>query len=216
MEIFCNRESLILSADRVVYWPAKRAVILADMHLGKTGYFRERGIPIPSTVMHDDLQRLSRVIDTFQPEKMIIAGDMFHHNYNADIDIFKYWRRQQTHTEFILVPGNHDKMLPIDYEKLDIRLAPELFSPGFFAIRHEPSAQPAQFEINGHLHPGCVIKGRARQALRLPCFVVTSSQVILPAFSLFTGLFTGFKTGSPASYYAIANDMVVKLNGGED
>ncbi|MCH5717444.1 metallophosphoesterase [Niabella hibiscisoli] len=96
--------------------------MLADMHLGKTGYFRSKGIPIPATVMDADLQRLSLLIDTYQPETIVVAGDMFHHDYNADIDYFAAWRQRYNTTGFVLVPGNHDKLLNIDYQALNIKL----------------------------------------------------------------------------------------------
>lgn len=208
MEIICNNELLILSADRAIYWPRKKTLILADMHLGKTGYFRARGIQIPATVMNDDLHRLSGLIEAFQPEKIIIAGDMFHHDYNADIALFKKWRDAHVNTVFMLVPGNHDKLLNIDYQDLDIRVTPKIFSAEPFVITHQPSENPLQFEINGHVHPGYIMAGKARQSLRLPCFVITEKQIILPAFSLFTGLYTGYAVSPSNKYYLIGKGTI--------
>jgi len=180
------------------------------MHLGKTGYFRSNGIPIPSTVMQSDLQRLSVLIQTYQPEKIIVAGDMFHHDYNADMAIFKAWRNRYAPIEIKLVPGNHDLLADIDYQDLNIRVTPDVYIEEPFVVRHHPSENPSQFEINGHLHPGYILSGKARQVLRLPCFVVTPHQIILPAFSLFTGLYMGYKPHSLAHHFIIVNDEVLK------
>lgn len=211
MEIIVQNEMLILSALRAVYWPRKKALILADMHLGKTGYFRSKGIPIPSAVLAGDLQRLSLLIDTYQPEVVVVAGDMFHHDYNADIDYFHTWRQLYNDVAFLLVPGNHDKLLNIDYLALDIQLTEKKHWLEPFTIVHEPGKNAGTFMISGHIHPGYTMAGRARQSLRLPCFIVGARQMILPAFSLFTGLYTGHQATEANSYYLIGNDAIFKM-----
>lgn len=211
MEIVVQNEVLILSALRALYWPRKNTLILADMHLGKTGYFRSKGIPIPSAVMADDLQKLSSLIHIYQPESVIVAGDMFHHDYNTDIDHFNNWRQQYQDTEFVLVPGNHDKLLKIDYDALDIRLTEKVHSLDPFTVVHEPGKNTDGFIISGHIHPGYTMGGRARQTLRLPCFIIGDRQIILPAFSAFTGLYTGYKGSDTDSYYLVGNDTIFKV-----
>lgn len=211
-QIICNNETLILSHCRAVYWPAQKALLLADMHLGKSGYFRSQGIAIPSTVMMDDLKRLSHLIHTHQPQKIIVAGDMFHHNYNADIEIFCQWRQQYAHIQIILVPGNHDKLLQIDYKKLGIEITDREFIYHPFTIIHHMKTSPdGAFTISGHVHPGYMLQGRARQQLRLPCYIVSSKHLLLPAFSAFTGLYTGYETPDENSYYVIGNEKVYSV-----
>ena len=46
------------------------------------------------------------------------------------------------------------------------------------------------FTISGHTHPGVSIKTKGKQRIKLPCYQVTKKQLVLPAFSLFTGLNT--------------------------
>ncbi len=41
-------EDLVLLAERAVFWPAKKALFVADFHLGKAASFRSAGIPLPS------------------------------------------------------------------------------------------------------------------------------------------------------------------------
>lgn len=211
MEIIVQNEVLILSALRAIYWPRQKALILADMHLGKTGYFRSRGIAIPSTVLADDLQRLSLLIDTYQPERIVVAGDMFHHDYNADINYFANWRQQHSAIELVLVPGNHDKLLNIDYQALNIKLTEKKHWLEPFTIIHEPAKSSDTFMISGHIHPGYTMAGRARQTLKLPCFIVGHQQIVLPAFSLFTGLYTGHQNIETNCYYLIGNDSIFKV-----
>ncbi|HMR84042.1 MAG TPA: ligase-associated DNA damage response endonuclease PdeM [Niabella sp.] len=209
MEIICNKELLVLLVERAIYWPRKQVLFLADMHLGKTGYFRSRGIPIPSTVMTDDLKRLAMLIETYQPRTIIVAGDMFHHDYNADIHLFKQWRESFADIDFVLVPGNHDKLMHINYEALGIRLTGKdhVMEP-FFITHHDMKDSENGFVISGHIHPGYIITGKARQSYRMPCFIVSAHRMVLPAFSAFTGLYTGYDISPSDKYYLIGNETI--------
>ncbi|GAB3421579.1 ligase-associated DNA damage response endonuclease PdeM [Niabella aquatica] len=212
MEITCNNETLVLSKHRAVFWPRKQVLFLSDMHLGKTGYFRSQGIPIPSTVMTGDLRRLSVLIETYQPQTIVVAGDMFHHDYNADIHIFKQWRASYFGTDFVLVPGNHDKLMNIDYDALDIRLTEKKYIIEPFLITHQHAGDRENgFVISGHIHPGYIITGKARQSSRMSCFIVSDHYMILPAFSFFTGLYTGYEVSPSNKYYLIGNDTIFCL-----
>jgi metallophosphoesterase superfamily enzyme len=55
-------------------------------------------------------------------------------------------------------------------------------------LLHEPFGNENEFVISGHLHPGVMLKGTGKQRLLLPCFVVGSNRIILPAFGSLTGL----------------------------
>ena len=67
-----------LTTDRTMFWEEERALIVSDLHFGKTGHFRKSGIAIPPSVYKEDLQRLIIQIQYFQPRELIIVGDMFH------------------------------------------------------------------------------------------------------------------------------------------
>lgn len=212
MEIICKGETIILSSARAAYRPATKTLILADMHLGKTAYFRNSGIQVPSTIMLDDLQRLSVLIQTFQPKEILVVGDMFHHNFNADILLFKAWREKYNDILFTLVPGNHDKLIKIDYQQLGIQLTPPKYLSGNFLFEHETKEiTNDHFSISGHLHPGYVMGGRARQHLRLPCFIYSPKHLVMSAFSMFTGLYTGYEVQEDNSYYVIGGNDIYCL-----
>lgn len=213
MEIICNNELLVLSVKRAIFWPRKKILILADLHLGKTGYFRSKGIPIPSTILWDDLKRISILIQTYQPKEIIVAGDMFHHGYNSDIKIFRQWRQNHLGINIVLVPGNHDKQLPIEYDSLGIQVTPDVHMHDAFTIVHQlPKAPSMQsFFISGHIHPGYKMEGRARQSMRLPCFIVAKTYIVLPAFSAFTGLDTSQHEEEGYNYFLIAGEKIIQM-----
>ena len=208
-EIIFGGENLILSPLLAAFWPAQKMLILADLHLGKSAYFRKNGIAVPSTVMIDDLKRLLLLIQEFNAETILVAGDMFHHNYNADISIFKKWRSENDLIKILLVPGNHDKLLEINYRDLNITLtAGRHFINPFFFEHETKNISNENLHISGHIHPGYLMEGKARQSLRLPCFIQTEQQLILPAFSSFTGLHTKHEAMAPGTFYVVGGEQI--------
>ena len=213
LEISLQKENFILSAGRALYWPAEKALIIADLHLGKTAHFRAHGLAIPATVLMEDLNRLAELIAEFQPQKLIIVGDMFHQkNINTDIEYFRQWRFLFTELEIILIRGNHDKLKPEVYEELNIKTHQTLSLQGIDFIHEDTSKDQVGYTISGHLHPGVMLKGKGKQALKLPCFVVSKHQLILPAFSIFTGLYTAYCINE-CDFYAIAEGDLFKMKG---
>lgn len=211
-EIFCSGEKLWLSAHRAVYWQKEKMLIVADLHLGKTAYFRNKGIAIPSSVMVEDLKRLSALINEFNPDTLLVIGDMFHHNYNADIELFSNWCQQLNGLRIKLVPGNHDRLLEIEYEKLCIDITSLNYIQHAFLFTHEMKrANTKYFTLSGHLHPGYAMEGKGKQALRLPCFIKSNNHLVLPAFSAFTGLYVGYEKQDDHQYYVIAGNAIYEM-----
>ncbi|MFN2458161.1 MAG: ligase-associated DNA damage response endonuclease PdeM [Chitinophagaceae bacterium] len=97
-----------LSATRSLFWEEQKALILSDLHLGKTGHFRKAGIAVPQNVLKNDMQRFIEVVQHFQPEKLIIVGDLFHSDANKELELFSKWRNDLKDVQFYLVKGNHD------------------------------------------------------------------------------------------------------------
>lgn len=66
------------------------------------------------------------------------------------------------------------------------------------------------FTISGHIHPGVSIKLPPNKHLRLPCFWVSAQQIILPAFSKFTGL-DSRKMSEEYDCYALHEEIILPL-----
>ena len=81
-----------LSPQRCVFWEEEQALILSDLHFGKTGHFRKHGIAVPQTVFQEDMQRLVEQIAYFKPKQIIAVGDLFHSRANKEMDLFIKWR----------------------------------------------------------------------------------------------------------------------------
>ena len=188
-EIIFSGEKLLLTNQRIIFWESQKTIILSDLHIGKAAHFRKSGIAISSEILVDDLKNLELLILHFQAEKVIIVGDLFHAGYNSDLDLFKNWRAQFSQ-EFILIKGNHDRLKCEHYENLGIICEEDQLQISNVTFIHEPqNPEENCFYISGHIHPGFVLKGK-NERLRLPCFARSETQIILPAFSKFTGLDT--------------------------
>lgn len=210
--IECMGESLVMTNQRGLFIERGRTLVVADLHLGKTAHFRQHGIAIPSTVMMNDLDRLAALIIHFNARQLVVVGDMFHTSYNSDLDLFPEWRQNFPKLDIILVKGNHDQLPEEQYRKLGINLAvPELHIHPFLLV-HDPSFLPeGAFTISAHLHPGKVIYGPARQIMRLPCFILAQNQMVMPAFSLFTGLDTTTVPRETLAYFVLTNKGIFEI-----
>lgn len=211
MNIDCKGEQLTLTREKAIYWAAKKMLIVSDLHIGKSAHFRKSGIQVPSLVGHTDLQRLTTLMKAFHPDLLLVTGDMFHNNINSDAHAFTEWRRSFAKLKIVLIKGNHDDLKDEDYTALDIVVHHKELLCFPFRFIHDKPAEPDQYyNISGHLHPGVILHGKARQRLKFPCFYFGKHAAILPAFSVFTGL----KLIEPEKgdrFYAITPERVIKV-----
>ncbi len=184
-----QNEIFTLTNQRAVFWKKEKALILSDLHIGKTAHFRKNGIALANHIMKSDLERLSVLIEYFQPEKFIVVGDLLHAGDNSDVDDFCIWRSQYPNLQFYLIEGNHDKISKKLESKLCLNFKSETLEIENFIFIHDFEKKQPKFQITGHIHPGFVINSPVKK-IKLPCFVAAENQLLLPAFSEFTGLDT--------------------------
>jgi DNA ligase-associated metallophosphoesterase len=181
---------MILSCDRALFWKEKKLLIVADTHFGKARIFRKSAIPVPAGTTADDFNRLSVLINQFQPAGLIFLGDLIH-GPTESFDEFKRqidaWRIENNDIELYLATGNHDlksgnipSEFRLDYVASELRIDPFLFT-------HKPKIDSLGYSVTGHIHPCVTVRGKARQRETLPCFCFSSQTLILPAFGSFTG-----------------------------
>lgn len=138
-------------------------------------------------------------------------GDLLHaREAHAALDALVAWRARHADVACTLVRGNHDRHAGDPPAGLHFNVVEEPWPIGPFALCHEPQVVPDCYVIAGHVHPGVVISGRAKDRLRLPCFRFGPTSALLPAFGEFTGLWTAPPEPGEA-LFAIANDRVWPL-----
>ena len=201
-----------LSSERTMYWEEKRTLVVADLHLGKTGHFRRSGIAVPSSVNKADLQRLVSVISSCKAERMIVVGDMTHSSANQELDMFIKWRNDFSSLQVDLVKGNHDILTDAWYAEASISVHEKEMIEQGFRFRHGDEADVTTDEhlytFSGHVHPGVVLRGNGKQYMRLPCFYFGHKQGILPAFSHFTGTYTVYPEAGETVYALAGKELV--------
>jgi len=200
-----------LSAQRCIFWEEQKALIVSDLHLGKTGHFRKAGIAIPQSVYKEDLQRLLDLLHHFNPERLIVVGDLFHSVANKELELFQRWRSDFSRLKITLVKGNHDILKKDWYAANNIEVIDDTLTIGGFSFTHDQCDTNADtYSFCGHIHPGIVLNGLGKQSLRFPCFYFTRDHCILPAFGKFTGL-ANIHPAKKDTVFAIADDTLIKL-----
>lgn len=211
MTINVKGETLILNNERAIFWPNQQLLIISDLHIGKPAHFRKHGIQVPSTLADQDLNRLTKLIELYEPKTVLITGDLFHNQLNSDVELFSIWKTNFMELTFLLIKGNHDRLLEKDYKALGIEVfEKEMICPPFRFIHDHPDDTNEYYTISGHLHPGVTVYGKARQRLNLPCFYFGKNHAVLPAFSAFTGL-SMIKPKAGDRFYAITPSRIIEI-----
>jgi len=205
-----------LLADRMLYWEEQKALVVSDLHFGKTGHFRKEGIAVPQSVYKEDLQRLVNQLQFFQPRQLIVVGDMFHSRANKELDWFKKWRDDFANLEIRLIMGNHDILQRKWYEEAGVDISYDELCVGNFSFVHDINTatdcglKTDHYIFSGHIHPGIRVSGGGRQSLQFPCFYFTPAFCVLPAFSRFTGL-AMIRPKEEDNVFAIVNQSIIQL-----
>ena len=215
IEYSINENDFVLSPDRVLFWVQQKTLIIADLHIGKTGHFRKSGIAVPQSVFKEDLQRLFSLLLFYKAEQLIIVGDLSHSRANKEMDLFKKWRNDFSMLHILLANGNHDILDDAWYDEMFITRKNNLLV-GNFSFCHDPADIKQNFLLKGsytfcgHLHPCITMKGKGRQTLQLPCFYFKNTYSVLPAFSRFTG-FSKIEAEAGENVFAVLEKGIVQV-----
>ncbi|MEE3502455.1 ligase-associated DNA damage response endonuclease PdeM [Acidiphilium acidophilum] len=170
----------MLDPAGVVIWPARRTLIVADLHLEKASASAARGSLVPPYDTRTTLDRLALLLRHYAPETVIALGDSFHDAAGparlAAEDAARLARLEAAH-QFVWIAGNHDQAVG----------GMESWHEDHCVFRHEASEVAAgMVEFSGHFHPKARIATRAA-AIGRPCFVTDQHRVLLPSFGAYTG-----------------------------
>jgi DNA ligase-associated metallophosphoesterase len=190
-----NGQTLLLGADRSLFWEEAKTLFVADMHLGKDVTFRRSGIPMPGGATQGTLTRLQSAIHRTGCEIVYVLGDLIHARSSLDEEtctaIRDFLVRNES-TQFQLVEGNHDRGSRQLLNALSLDpIAPGIMIAPFCLVHDESTERPSDLAdstlLAGHIHPAVVIGRETSERLRLPCFWLSNQCMTLPAFGEFTG-----------------------------
>lgn len=180
-------------AEGALFWPDRRALLVADLHFEKASFFARRGQLLPPYDSVETLARLQAMADATDARELWCLGDSFHDS--AGVERLpapaRHSLAELTHRlDWTWIAGNHDPGLGA---AIGGRVMVEAEVDGI-VLRHEADPADARPEISGHFHPKLAVTVRGRRITRR-CFVQSPTKIILPAFGALTG---GLDAADPA------------------
>ncbi|MDX1625504.1 MAG: ligase-associated DNA damage response endonuclease PdeM [Wenzhouxiangellaceae bacterium] len=191
VELAGNR--LQLRPDRTAWWPRRRMLLVADLHLGKDQVFRSAGVAIPGGVLDAELRALADAVDASGAERLVVLGDLVHAapgEERAWTRRLGEWRRARSELGIGVVLGNHDRGLAPWLAEWRMENLGAVLELDGLRLCHDVDLDRPPPGLSGHVHPAVRLQA-AGDALRVPAFARRGDHVILPSFGRFTGGFQG-------------------------
>ena len=202
---FAGQDYAALEA-RALWWPARRALVVADLHLEKGSWFAKSGQMLPPYDSLATLADLTALIAACTPTELWCLGDSFHDAPGCarlPDEAQSMLRALTGSLDWVWVTGNHDAGFGADgvIELCGGRIVDEAVVDGV-VLRHEADPAETRPEMSGHFHPKFRVTVRGRNVARR-CFVASATKLILPAFGSLTG---GLDAGHPEIIRAVGLD----------
>jgi DNA ligase-associated metallophosphoesterase len=182
-------EEVLLLAQKALYWPRERMLVIADIHFGKAASFRALGVPVPGGTTRANLDALDHLLALYPTRQVLFLGDFLHAkaaHAEATLAALTAWRLSHPALRLILVRGNHDLHAGDPPARLAIEMVNEPYLQAPFAFCHHPDLPASGYLMAGHVHPVYRLRS-GWETLRLPCFLAGAGGITLPAFGAFTG-----------------------------
>ncbi len=187
--------------EGAVFWPARGALLVADLHLEKASWFASKGQLLPPYDSMATLAALEVLVQRTQAREIWCLGDSFHDVAGCDrlpVAAQDTLRGLTTTTRWTWITGNHD---PAILDRCGGEVVDEAIVDGL-VLRHEADPKDVRPEVSGHFHPKLRVRVRGRQVARR-CFVATATKLVLPAFGSLTG---GLDVDHPALRAAVGRE----------
>ena len=181
-----------------LHWPAKEALLVADLHLEKASWFARLGQFLPPYDSLATLTALAAEVERTGARRLYCLGDSFHDQFGCErlpSQARELLTDLTSRLEWSWIVGNHDPMMgpgrPGDGRVLSFadhcggHIVGEAELAGII-LRHEAVRDEQRPEISGHFHPKLRVHLRGRLISRR-CFVTSATKIIMPAFGSLTG-----------------------------
>ena len=178
-------ETFFATGDGALFWPARQALLVADLHLEKASWYARLGQFLPPYDSHATLSALAAEVERTGAMRLYCLGDSFHDTFGCERlagDARALLIGLTGRLDWTWIVGNHD---PGFADHCGGSLADEV-ELGGIVLRHEAVRDDPRPEISGHFHPKLRVNLKGRHVSRR-CFVVSPSKMILPAFGALTG-----------------------------
>ena len=178
-------ETFVPSAAGTLFWEARQALLVADLHLEKASWYAKGGQLLPPYDSHATLTALAAEVERTGATRLFCLGDSFHDKFGCDrleASARELLTGLTSRLDWTWIIGNHD---PGFADHCGGRIVEEA-EVGGIVLRHEAEAGEQRPEISGHFHPKMRVNVNGRSIARR-CFVASDRKLILPAFGALTG-----------------------------
>jgi len=168
-----------------LFWRARQALLVADLHLEKASWFARLGQFLPPYDSHATLTALATEVERSGACRLYCLGDSFHDAFGCDrlpADARELLTALTSRLDWTWIVGNHD---PGFADHCGGRIEDEVEIGGII-LRHEARRDDPRPEISGHFHPKLRLNLKGRHVSRR-CFVKSATKIIMPAFGSLTG-----------------------------
>lgn len=200
---------LVALPQAALFWPARKALLVADLHFEKASWFARFGQLLPPYDSEATLADLEALVTATGAQELWCLGDSFHDSAGSERlspSARAKLEALTTRLDWTWITGNHDSAIDpscggtiVEEAKLDGLI-----------LRHEADPEDTRPELSGHFHPKLRIRIRGKGVSRR-CFVATERKLILPAFGALTG---GLDAGHPEIVRAVGTqaEALVPVN----
>ena len=178
-------ETFEATPSGALFWRARQALLVADLHLEKASWFARLGQFLPPYDSHATLSALAHEVERSGATRLFCLGDSFHDRFGCDrlpASARELLSNLTEKLDWVWIVGNHD---PGFADHCGGRIEDEVEIGGII-LRHEALRDEPRPEISGHFHPKLRLHLKGRQVSRR-CFVLSATKIIMPAFGALTG-----------------------------
>lgn len=179
-----------ITNDRCLILDDGPTAVIGDLHLGYESALEEEGMFIPRINTESIRDSLNRIIDDYEPERIVLLGDIKHDfkrsSYQAREDVRSIIKLVEEAAEAVVIKGNHDNFLQNILSGLGVTALDHIDIMGF-RLEHGHVDSGVRPVIIGHEHPSIRIPGELSDSMKLQCYVWAEKEgvIVIPPFSPF-------------------------------
>jgi len=181
-----------------LYFPERKMLVLADLHIGYEEYLTERGVFLPRMQFKEMMKELEEIFNKVgdkKIDKLVVVGDLKHEFGTISS---QEWRETKEVLDFfkskakkvILIKGNHDNILEPIASRKELKIK-EFYIKDEICFLHgnkmfnECLGKKIKMLVIGHRHPAVMLADKYKRE-KYKCFLVgkwkNKEVIILPSF----------------------------------
>src|SRR3546814_759991 len=161
-------EDLLIMGQGALFWPARKALLIADLHLEKASFFARFGQMLPPYDSNATLAAIEALVDETGARELWCLGDSFHDGegpFRLDEQARRRLLTLTARLDWTWITGNHDPLTAAPGS----RVLDEACFHGI-CVRHATLGSYQRHELPGNWHPKLRMRVRG-QDLSRRCFV---------------------------------------------